>query len=111
HDYRALRAELASTATTFLVNSRGGAASPEFIRRLIRSRGEAAAVRQRITPHMFRHSVATYLLEEGVDIRHVQRLLGHRSIATTEIYTHVADASLRMRITERHPRKSIVASE
>src|SRR2546430_11087031 len=51
---------------------------------LFRSR---CAVRERVTPHMFRHSVATYLLEEGVDIRYVQRLLGHRSISTTEIYT------------------------
>jgi site-specific recombinase XerD len=57
---------------------------------------------------MFRHSVATYLLEEGVDIRYVQRLLGHRSIVTTEIYTHVADAALKSRVVERHPRKTIV---
>lgn len=56
---------------------------------------------------MFRHSVATYLLEEGVDIRYVQRLLGHRSISTTEIYTHVADESLKHRIIESHPRKSL----
>jgi integrase/recombinase XerD len=54
--------------------------------------------------------VAAYLLEEGVDIRYVQRLLGHRSISTTEIYTHVADSALKVRITERHPRRSIVAS-
>ncbi|MEO8383350.1 MAG: tyrosine-type recombinase/integrase, partial [Acidobacteriota bacterium] len=57
---------------------------------------------------MFRHSVATYLLEEGVDIRYVQRLLGHRSIVTTEIYTHVADAALKSRVIERHPRKAIL---
>lgn len=44
---------------------------------------------------MFRHTAATLLIEEGVDIRHIQRLLGHASIATTEIYTHVADESLR----------------
>jgi site-specific recombinase XerD len=53
--------------------------------------------------------MATYLLEVGVDIRYVQRLLGHRSISTTEIYTHVADVSLKLRITERHPRRTIVA--
>jgi integrase/recombinase XerD len=80
-----------------------------MIRRLVRLHGERSEVRDRVTPHMFRHSVATYLLEEGVDIRYVQRLLGHRSISTTEIYTHVADAALKVRITERHPRRGIVA--
>jgi integrase/recombinase XerD len=67
-----------------------------------------AALTRRVAPHMFRHSVATYLLEEGVDIRYVQRLLGHRSIVTTEIYTHVADAALKSRVVERHPRKTIL---
>ena len=104
-DYRAARP---SDAETFLVNSRGEPASPQMIRRLVRIHGERSAVRDRVTPHMFRHSVATYLLEEGVDIRYVQRLLGHRSISTTEIYTHVADAALKVRITERHPRRGIL---
>jgi site-specific recombinase XerD len=108
HDYRTARDRTPSTAATFLINSRGAAASPQMIRRLIRLHGERSAVRDRVTPHMFRHSVATYLLEEGVDIRYVQRLLGHRSISTTEIYTHVADAALKVRITERHPRRGIV---
>ncbi len=111
-DYRTARDHASSVqptgADTFLVNSRGEAASPQMIRRLIRLHGERSSVRDRITPHMFRHSVATYLLEEGVDIRYVQRLLGHRSISTTEIYTHVADAALKVRITERHPRRGIV---
>jgi integrase/recombinase XerD len=107
-DYRTARNRCASSADTFLINSRGEAASPQMIRRLVRLHGERSAVRGRVTPHMFRHSVATYLLEEGVDIRYVQRLLGHRSISTTEIYTHVADAALKVRITERHPRRGIV---
>ncbi|MDQ3280191.1 MAG: tyrosine-type recombinase/integrase [Acidobacteriota bacterium] len=108
-DYRTARDRAACGADTFLVNSRGDAASPQMIRRLIRIHGERSAVRDRVTPHMFRHSVATYLLEEGVDIRYVQRLLGHRSISTTEIYTHVADAALKVRITEKHPRRGIVS--
>jgi integrase/recombinase XerD len=107
-DYRIARDRSTSTADTFLVNSRGDAASPQMIRRLVRIHGERSEVRDRVTPHMFRHSVATYLLEEGVDIRYVQRLLGHRSISTTEIYTHVADAALKVRITEKHPRRGIV---
>ncbi|HET7434352.1 MAG TPA: tyrosine-type recombinase/integrase [Thermoanaerobaculia bacterium] len=107
-DYRTARDVAASTAETFLVNSRGDAASPQMIRRLVRIHGERSDVRDRVTPHMFRHSVATYLLEEGVDIRYVQRLLGHRSISTTEIYTQVADSALKTRVTERHPRRGIV---
>ena len=107
-DYRLARDLCASAAETFLVNSRGDAASPQMIRRLVRIHAERSSVRDRITPHMFRHSVATYLLEEGVDIRYVQRLLGHRSISTTEMYTQVADAALKVRVTEKHPRRGIV---
>jgi site-specific recombinase XerD len=107
-DYRTARDRSPSTADTFLVNSRGDAASPQMIRRLVRLHGERSEVRDRVTPHMFRHSVATYLLEEGVDIRYVQRLLGHRSISTTEMYTQVADSALKVRITEKHPRRGIV---
>lgn len=106
--YRHARNARENTTESFLMNSRGGAASPQYIRRLVRELGENAALTRRVTPHMFRHSVATYLLEEGVDIRYVQRLLGHRSIVTTEIYTHVADAALKSRVIERHPRKSIL---
>ncbi len=106
--YRVARARRGYAADTFMVNSRGGPASPQFIRRLIRKLGEDVALTRRVTPHMFRHSIATYLLEEGVDIRYVQRLLGHRSIGTTEIYTHVADAALKSRVVERHPRKAIL---
>lgn len=106
--YRSARAERGYAGGSFLINSRGGSASTQFIRRLIRKLGEHAAVTRRVTPHLFRHSVATYLLEEGVDIRYVQRLLGHRSIVTTEMYTHVADAVLKSRVIERHPRKTIL---
>lgn len=106
--YRHARDAREHATESFLVNSRGGTASPQYVRRLVRQLGENAALTRRVTPHMFRHSVATYLLEEGVDIRYVQRLLGHRSIVTTEIYTHVADAALRSRVIERHPRKMIL---
>lgn len=94
--------------TTFLINSRDAAASTQYIRKLVRTVGEQAGIEQRVTPHMFRHSTATHLLEAGVDIRQVQRLLGHQSIATTQIYTHVTDSSLKATICRSHPRKKIL---
>ena len=57
-----------------------------------------------ITPHMFRHTVATLLLEEDVDIRYIQEMLGHSSINITQIYTHVAVAKQRDILTTKHPR-------
>ncbi|WP_342709580.1 tyrosine-type recombinase/integrase [Bradyrhizobium sp. B124] len=68
---------------------------PQSIRRALRRYSEVSSNRRRITPHMLRHTAATLLIERGVDIRFVQKLLGHSSISTTEIYTHVSDEALR----------------
>jgi integrase/recombinase XerD len=68
---------------------------PQSIRARLRRHAGLAGVARRVTPHMLRHTAATLLIETGVDIRFVQRLLGHSSIATTEIYTHVSDEALR----------------
>lgn len=62
---------------------------------------------RRITPHMLRHTVATLLLEEGVDLRNIQRLLGHSSIATTTIYVQVSERSQRKALASRHPRNKM----
>lgn len=64
-----------------------------------------AAIDMHITPHMFRHSFATYLLEADVDIRYIQEMLGHSSINITEIYTHVAMSKQKDILTTKHPRK------
>jgi site-specific recombinase XerD len=68
---------------------------PQSIRSKLRRYASQIGITRRVTPHMLRHTAATLLIEAGVDIRFVQRLLGHASIATTEIYTHVSDQALR----------------
>jgi integrase/recombinase XerD len=69
--------------------------STQAVRRALRDTALAAGIARRVTPHMLRHTCATLLLEDGVDIRFLQRLLGHENIATTAIYAHVGDAALR----------------
>jgi integrase/recombinase XerD len=81
--------------TALLITPQGHPASAQLIRRLLSEGASAAGLSRRVTPHMLRHSCATFLLEAGVDIRFVQRLLGHGSISTTERYTHVSSGSLR----------------
>ncbi|WP_133510656.1 tyrosine-type recombinase/integrase [Candidatus Thiosymbion oneisti] len=97
--YVEARDTLSPTTTSLLINSRGTPASPQFLRHLVIKAGERANLTRRVTPHMLRHSTATHLLEAGIDIRYVQRLLGHQSITTTQIYTHVTDSSLKSAIS------------
>jgi integrase/recombinase XerD len=78
-----------------LVDPRGRPLSAARIRVAIATLARTAGLTRRVTPHMLRHTAATMLLESGTDIRFVQRLLGHRSIVTTQIYTHVSDRALR----------------
>jgi site-specific recombinase XerD len=85
----------AGTAALF-VNRYGSHMRPQSVRSKLRRLAKEAGLSRRVTPHMLRHTAATLLIETGVDIRFVQRLLGHSSIATTEIYTHVSDEALRV---------------
>lgn len=80
------------------VGKAGQPVSPQFIRVRLRAVAKRAAINRRVTPHMLRHTAATQLLDAGVDIRFVQKLLGHSSIATTQVYTQVTDAMLKTKL-------------
>lgn len=83
-----------------LLNRRGCALTSGALRARVERAGHKSGISTRLTPHMLRHTAATQLIEAGVDIRFVQRLLGHASLTTTEIYTHVVDRSLRRAIND-----------
>ncbi len=89
----------------FFVNQSGKPLSDQAIRRMINHYASLASIDLHITPHMFRHTFATSLLEADVDIRFIQEILGHSSINVTEIYTHVTVAKQKDILTTKHPRK------
>ncbi|AIZ63808.1 integrase [Hymenobacter sp. DG25B] len=86
------------------LNKRGTKLSRVTIFTTIKTLAEKAGIRKTISPHTFRHSFATHLIEGGADLRAVQEMLGHESITTTEIYTHLDRDYLKQVITEFHPR-------
>lgn len=88
----------------FFVNRLKHKLSDQSVRFMINRYAELAGISQHITPHMFRHSFATLLLEQDVDIRYIQKMLGHSSISTTEIYTHVSNAKQKDILVHKHPR-------
>jgi len=90
----------------FFINRFGNPLSTDAVRELLRNRASEAGIPIHLTPHMLRHSVATLLLEQGVDIRYIQALLGHSSIATTQIYTQVNSRQQSRILMRKHPRKA-----
>ena len=87
------------------LNRRGSRLSREMVFMIIKELVKIAGIRKNISPHTFRHSFATHLIEGGADLRAVQEMLGHESITTTEIYTHLDREYLRSAILQFHPRK------
>lgn len=85
---------------TVFLNNRGTQLTRVMVFTIIRRAAERAGIEKRISPHTFRHSFATHLLEGGASIRQVQEMLGHESILTTEIYTHLDDSHLRRTVEE-----------
>ena len=91
------------TAAVF-VGKRGNRLSRESVWRVVKRWTEVAGITERVTPHTFRHSFATHLLEGGADLRVVQALLGHASISTTQLYTHLTGERVREVYARAHPR-------
>jgi integrase/recombinase XerD len=89
---------------TLFINRRGSGLSRQMVFLIIKDLAEKAGIKKNIGPHTIRHSFATHLLEGGADLRAVQQMLGHSSISTTEIYTHISDQYLREVISLFHPR-------
>jgi len=93
-----------TTTRALFLNKNGGALSDRGIRRVFDRYAARTSQRLKITPHVLRHTFATHLLDHGADLRSVQELLGHASIATTQVYTHVTGARLREAHRRAHPR-------
>ncbi|MAM19362.1 MAG: site-specific tyrosine recombinase XerD [Christiangramia sp.] len=93
-----------ATDTLFL-NRRGNQLTRAMIFTMVRKFTELAGIHKKVSPHTFRHSFATHLLENGADLRAIQQMLGHESITTTEVYVHVDRSHLRKVMEDFHPRK------
>ncbi len=90
---------------TLFLNRRGNPLTRAMIFTIVKQLAEKAGIQKKVSPHTFRHSFATHLLENGADLRSIQQMLGHESITTTEIYTHIDTTHLTEVINKFHPRK------
>ncbi len=100
------RSSLAGDAAgrALFVSRKGGRLTRQGLWLILKSRAESAGIERKITPHTLRHSFATHLLIGGAPLRHVQELLGHASITTTQVYTHLTSEHVRTQYESSHPR-------
>ena len=99
-----VRSKLKTRTNHFFLGRSGGGLTRQFVWQMIKKYARLAGITKEITPHTFRHSFATHLLERGADLRVVQELLGHADISTTQIYTHVSGNRLKSIHAKFHPR-------
>ena len=90
--------------TALFVNHRGERLTRQWVWNILKTYSKRAGIDRKITPHTLRHSFATHLLQKGASLRHVQELLGHSSISTTQVYTHLTSEHLREEYEKSHPR-------
>ena len=95
-----------SAEDILFLNQRGGKLSRVAVFNIVKEQAAAAGIRKSISPHTFRHSFATHLVENGADLRVVQQMLGHESILTTEIYTHIDSRKWQDTILKYHPNRT-----
>lgn len=103
--HKAFKPKMEHAGGHFLINRFNKKLSDQSIRNIVKKLARQAGLVKRVTPHLFRHSFATLLLEKDVDIKYIQALLGHSSIMTTQIYTHVNRVKQRQILKSKHPRR------
>ncbi|MDD5454869.1 MAG: tyrosine recombinase XerC [Candidatus Ratteibacteria bacterium] len=99
-----LRKDLSVNKEALFLNNWGGRLSAESVKKIVHDYIKEAAIKKHVSVHSFRHSFATHLLERGADLRAVQELLGHASLSTTQIYTHLTTKRLKAVYDKTHPR-------
>lgn len=97
--------KLSESEETLFLNRRGGKLTRVMVFTIVKKQAELAGIKKDVHPHTFRHSFATHLVENGADLRAVQDMLGHESILTTEIYTHVSSQQWMKNILDHHPQR------
>jgi integrase/recombinase XerD len=110
-DYEKCYESYLSEDGNFFLNRDKRPLSDQSVRQIIKKYQVKACIPEEVTPHMFRHTIATLMLENGVDIRNIQALLGHSSLAVTEIYTHVSLSAQREALGRSHPRSALRMEE
>lgn len=105
--YQQLEVRRKKKVDFFFSNRLGSELSTQSVRSMIKKLAMFSGLSKVVTPHTFRHTFATLLLEEGVDIKYIQTILGHSSLTTTQIYTHVSIAKQKLILTDFHPRKNM----
>lgn len=104
-DYLSLRGKIKETNAPLFVTSRGRRIDRQTVWRIVKEAAKRAGIQKRVSPHTLRHSYATHLLENGADLRIIQEILGHVSIATTDRYTHISKSHIKRVFDQFHPRK------